>query len=275
MSADELRARLLADPDDVDAHLVYADWLLSEGHPQGALIALHHAHRGQPVTRELLYAEGDILRRNWAQLLGTLGDPGGIELKWRLGFIRWARFFDDGDAVGVAELMRTLFALPTALLLEAVGLERSDGLRTLDVAIATLVEAPPPLLRRVALLCNGYGRQPAFGNLAPLATLPRLDSLELRGRLSVETIAAFAAGSWRLRELTVAPSWDYDEGEDEDEDHAPTQRALLGRLVAAPALSTLECLYLDRFSPAVHTHLAEAHPSLNILPARPIRPETI
>jgi uncharacterized protein (TIGR02996 family) len=48
VSGDELLAAVIADPDDVDRRLVYADWLMAQGDPQGELIQLCERRRSHP-----------------------------------------------------------------------------------------------------------------------------------------------------------------------------------------------------------------------------------
>src|SRR5688572_31485854 len=50
-----------ADPDDVGAPLVYADWLQQQGHPRGALIAVQHRLSLNPRDNDLVEAERRII----------------------------------------------------------------------------------------------------------------------------------------------------------------------------------------------------------------------
>lgn len=100
MLGDELLAAIVADPEDVAAHLVYADWLSEQGDPRGELIALH-ARLAEGADEECLHALMAHLQEHKATFLGPLeeevmraetGQPtDGLELHWNLGFIQNAR----------------------------------------------------------------------------------------------------------------------------------------------------------------------------------------
>jgi uncharacterized protein (TIGR02996 family) len=82
---EELLAAVRADPEDVRARLVYADWLQAHGDPRGELIAL----QAQGLTKE---AE-QFVNVHAAELLGDDVAPYAdlLTLEWHLGFIRSAR----------------------------------------------------------------------------------------------------------------------------------------------------------------------------------------
>jgi len=236
--------------------LVYADWLQSVGHPQGDLIALAHAHLGVE-SREVLIAEGQILRRHWSRLLGDLSDPGGVDLTWRLGFIRSARVFDDGDHLRADNILQTLLHLDTALLIEHVTLERRDGQPALDAAIAALMASPPSLLHSVTLRPTRFPhRGNDLGDIRPLAALPRLDTLELNGPLEHHVASAFHERDWRLRSLTLRS-----EDPDEDEPDDPRLSRMIHLLLALPSLVELRVQHLSQLA---HEELCGLYPHLRI-----------
>ncbi len=81
-----LEAELEADPHAVEPFLIYADALSQRGDPRGELIMLHH-HGAHAEAAELI-------RRHARELTGGLAPlpVESVELEWRLGFVRAARF---------------------------------------------------------------------------------------------------------------------------------------------------------------------------------------
>jgi uncharacterized protein (TIGR02996 family) len=64
-----LEAGLRADPEDIGAALVYADWLQQRGHPRGALIAVQHRLSSDPNNTILLDEERRLFRDSGDALL--------------------------------------------------------------------------------------------------------------------------------------------------------------------------------------------------------------
>jgi uncharacterized protein (TIGR02996 family) len=89
----ELEAAILRDPDDVDAHLVYGDWLQGQGHPQGELIQLmHELERASESQADLLREQIlSLFRRSLKVLLGK-------ELAQRVSTdgVRWEEMYEGG-----------------------------------------------------------------------------------------------------------------------------------------------------------------------------------
>lgn len=95
----ELEAAILADPDDDDGYLVYADWLQSVGDPRGELIAVEHRTSRPPghipgPARNTAPDELPALRRREflratfaCQLVHPLAVDHALRLRWRLGFV--------------------------------------------------------------------------------------------------------------------------------------------------------------------------------------------
>src|SRR5687767_3359435 len=48
----ELEKRILANPDDAEAYLVYGDWLQSQGDPRGELVVLQHQILQKPEFKK-------------------------------------------------------------------------------------------------------------------------------------------------------------------------------------------------------------------------------
>jgi uncharacterized protein (TIGR02996 family) len=175
----ELERALLADPDDVEAHLVLGDWLQDRGHPRGELIALMHRterepHRDpRPLADELraLFVEhrrallGDLVQGLAPQAIADAVQvkDGGVRLDladgslrsgWRLGFLRSVRIADtparDGTDDGAP--LEALLAHPSARLVQelTLGLMRYDDPGDYGEALELLAAAGPrPTLRRL------------------------------------------------------------------------------------------------------------------------------
>jgi uncharacterized protein (TIGR02996 family) len=220
---DELRAQLLAAPDDVGAHLVYADWLQSQGDPHGDLIVAQQEYPAHPVAERILRLHGRLL----------LGNLDGVDCAWRCGFIRYARLFGEERPTATAAVLDELLQLPTVLLLEELCIERTDSdEHSLRPAIEALCRRPPPLLQRLTLGPCYPAPFPAITNINGLdKATPRLKQLRLCSRFGGYVLDALVAAQWRLDELTLRP-----EGAAEVED--------LPRVLAAPSMSELRKLEL-------------------------------
>jgi len=87
---DTFLARIAKTPDDIDAYLVYADWLQQQGDPRGEFILLCHHAEQQTRDRNspaIAAARDQAIVDQAAQLLGDLHGPllrGEIEMSWRL-----------------------------------------------------------------------------------------------------------------------------------------------------------------------------------------------
>jgi uncharacterized protein (TIGR02996 family) len=85
--ADDLLARVLAEPGDHELRKVLADALVEEGHPRGELIHLQYARLEGRGTPEMAEREKLLLERHGPDLLGPLvGAVGSYEIE--RGFLR-------------------------------------------------------------------------------------------------------------------------------------------------------------------------------------------
>jgi uncharacterized protein (TIGR02996 family) len=144
-----LEAALVAKPDDDQALMVYADWLLGRNDPRGELISLQREMRGvQDRVRfmELKKEEAVLHARHDAAWLGKLVadhlGQGQVRLAWSRGFVDVA-VIQEGKG-NHAELVAELLASPVALLLrklEAIGPDVAD----------VIVRARPRCLEHVYL----------------------------------------------------------------------------------------------------------------------------
>ena len=92
----ELERTILADPDNMEAYQVYADWLQGEADPRGELAALQVA-QARVDNAEMQAREQALLDANRQQLLGSLPDVepneygAPLELRWHAGWVFSAR----------------------------------------------------------------------------------------------------------------------------------------------------------------------------------------
>ena len=146
----ELEAAILKDPDNVDAYLVYADWLQGQGDPRGELIALQHAASqasGAEAT-ELKKKVTALIKKHQSLLFGELKDAvkeEELKAEWHLGFIRSARVgqkdYDSERDIG--ELTQELLALPSARFLRGltIGMASFDGENEYGDVISAIAKA--------------------------------------------------------------------------------------------------------------------------------------
>jgi uncharacterized protein (TIGR02996 family) len=201
----DLEQAIIADPRSVDAYLVYADWLQSQGDPRGELAALQHALITDPgqskkVERSTaaLFKErrAYFLPPRWTEMLRKRPGKGKHEagycaVEWRCGFIHRARVGRNSNKppYTVRELTAMLLAHPSARLLcelEIGGLGVKDELHDYSDVLQVISEARLPALRRLVLAYLDPGQcEPEFakvGDVSTLATaLPGVEQLALRG----------------------------------------------------------------------------------------------
>ncbi len=223
----ELERLVQARPDDPKAHLVYADWLKSQGDPRGDVIESQLSAAAEPPKARRLKARAkklldEHIEQHWAPKYPALADrfrswnkglrqpsADGIvnwsssQLLFRWGLLRSVGMLDwpaplveaglgllgDEDAAFVEEL--TLKNTRVADLSVLSGLR---SLRVLDLSGAKKVNGLEPLskLERLEeLSLNGT----AVSDLKPLAALPRLYRLSLNGTriTKLNDLAAFRA----------------------------------------------------------------------------------
>jgi uncharacterized protein (TIGR02996 family) len=222
---DELEQKIFADPDGVDAHLVYADWLTEHGDPRGELIMLQHGKK---------IAEADaLLAAHRAHFLGDLPDDKQLfKADWALGFIRAARI-SAGDDCAPPEAYEELARLPSARFLRELtfGVAIHDDTNIYNEVVQALVAAGvAPTLR--TLFFGDFTYEDCelswseLGDLSSLwPVLARLRSLRLRagamtlgaielpelrsfsvetGGFSAEDLRAVAAAKWpKLEHLEI------------------------------------------------------------------------
>jgi uncharacterized protein (TIGR02996 family) len=209
----ELEAKLIDNPGDVDARLIYADFLQSKGDPRGELIVLQH--RGKDAEADAyIAAHADELVGPLKLFERTWDHKPTRAFEWHLGFIRSALIGyeshtdrpdkEDGDELDdldhkEARADRAVAALlthPSAMLLESLTVRMNmldDGMY-FDPVLQALAEHGAPALRTLRLgefqqagpggVQNDYDYENSwagFGNgTAVWAKLPRLENLRLQ-----------------------------------------------------------------------------------------------
>ncbi len=197
----ELARAILADPDDVQSYLVYGDWLQSQGHPRGELVAVHNALRAAPGLPDLVKAAGALLKKHERFLLGPLAPHQKTydgndrpAFGWHLGFIRSARLayssfsHEDGE-VDLGEITRSLLDHPSGQFLRDLvfGLNNDDGDTDYSEVVAALCEAPRPSIRSLFLADFEYPDEnemswnPVGDVSAVFGALQNLERLVLQG----------------------------------------------------------------------------------------------
>ena len=227
----ELEARILADPDDLSAYLVYGDWLAERGDPRGELIAVQAKLKETPADATLQEREKKLLADNANTWLGDLAgkDEKDLAIRWRLGFIDSVRFGPALDAyewssLDFAEALGTALALPGAHFIRELvfGSQESDDYpASWQNCIDALVEhGVPKALRRLEFVRGGYwdisstelgdlsALYPLLASLRELAiemgamqlgsmVLPSLRSLEIvTGGLTRANLESIASAKW-------------------------------------------------------------------------------
>lgn len=204
----ELEARIVADPDDTAALLVYADWLQARGDPRGELIVVQLRRATAPDDAALRAREAELLRQHRARWLGELAElrPRDLDVTWRHGFVHAVRIGPPLEAheateidVGVA--LGRLVRLPAAEMVRelAIGAIERNGYPTAwTPAIAGIAaHGVPPNVAALSLRCGSYWdlAATALGDLSP--AYPRLSGLRA---LSIE-MGALELGAIALPEL--------------------------------------------------------------------------
>jgi uncharacterized protein (TIGR02996 family) len=97
----ELEAAIAKNPDDLDAYLVYADWLQGQGDPRGELISLHVALEDKPDDKKLTKQANALIAEHADHFYGPFAEEitrkkskyerVAITVEWRRGFFDTVR----------------------------------------------------------------------------------------------------------------------------------------------------------------------------------------
>jgi uncharacterized protein (TIGR02996 family) len=212
----ELEAAIEKAPDNVEAYLVYGDWLQSQGDPRGELIAIQcAAHQAEGEEAKKLKSKASGLVRKYKEyLLGPLVNEEKVQeeevqVEWQFGFIKSARlargdFDSDFDVAGA---VKQLLALPSGRFLRELTLGMADfEENSYHAVIDALAEVGCPTLEKLFIGDFNYPDDTEIswtqlGSIEPLyKALPHLRSLKVCGG-SLEL--GKAVNLPELREFTV------------------------------------------------------------------------
>ncbi len=188
----ELEANVADNPDDVNAYLVYADWLQSTDDPLGEFVALSCRAASDPVLKKLANKQLKLHEKTW---LGALAEHTDLaSLEWRNGFIESARVTMEFEGDPHAKkLLTALLKLPTCQFLRSLTLglyydEAEEYEVNYNGAGKVLVaHGPMPSLRSLFIGDFDYPDETEIswahlGNLGGVwALYPNLKTLRLRG----------------------------------------------------------------------------------------------
>ncbi|MGN6105003.1 MAG: WGR domain-containing protein [Kofleriaceae bacterium] len=185
---------------DDGAFLVLADWLQSQGHPWGELIALHHAMASAPEAQRAVLAESEaaLLAARGPALVGAASRHSCSQFAWHLGFLRTATLGTAATAEAMSAAVDELLALPAAHLLEGLILnplpaalatqrdwgDSGDSIVDPWTDLAGLAARIPPRISHLGFGAPGraataYVQMPSFDQIGAL--FPALRKLEITG----------------------------------------------------------------------------------------------
>lgn len=153
----DLEKAILADPDDADPYLVYADWMQANGEIRGELVVLQHTNKTKEANA--------LIKKHGEWFLGELGKTKSpvFELEWFCGYIKSAQIgwepFEDyhsdiEDEREVCEKQLLAFLKhPSARFLRElrIGPIPVEERMTLDGCATVIEEIKPPCLRKLYL----------------------------------------------------------------------------------------------------------------------------
>lgn len=183
-------------PDDDATWMVYADWLLAQGHPRGELIAAALQAETNAGAAKAVLKLVDRYREVFVgplQPFQLVDDWSGNEaFTWRRGFIHRARFSmgsDQPTRPQLTDAIATLLTHPSGRFLQelAIGLTGYDVGEPLDPVCAIVAQHGAPSLRRLHVGDFLYPDECEIswytvGDLTALwPALPRLAALVVQG----------------------------------------------------------------------------------------------
>ena len=213
-----VETRIIADPNDLVAWGVHADWLASQGDPRAQLIAIH---------RRMLDTEG----REWHELqeraarlirdqrfLGDVPKRWGpaVHIGWRLGYVAHAHFQEGKRDLDAPAFLRTLYGLESARFLQGLALVANN----VPQVLAELAAQSRPSLRalrlvgpRLGLLTTALRATPSLRWLGLQGTFETLGLVWPRGleQLAIRTsspgMLEVVVRAPSLRSLTLGINW--------------------------------------------------------------------
>jgi uncharacterized protein (TIGR02996 family) len=215
---DELAARIAEAPDDVQARIVFGDWLEAAGDPRGELVQIQARRLSHPDDLQLAHREAVFLRRYNSYLLGPLAEYDSTRPTFRFGFIDELevdpRAFVEAHAHPSLRFLRKLVVRGSVE--DLIALAGQLPPRLTSLALRGLHERDPVSLHEVLrnadaleeLACDGMT---AGLDLAVLRA-PRLRSLQLTyhavtgetWRAALPALERLSLGCYLEREATSA-----------------------------------------------------------------------
>ena len=170
-----LEATLREQPEDVESHLIYGDWLQARGDARGQLIALQHAitQAAESERPQLLAREREFRSEHLGHLFGPLRSLAErLVQRWSLGFIDAAWVGAGGldrSLAGPFEVLSALLRLPIAARMTELGLTNSlvhaHGLERLLCSSEVIANLRALELGAPVKLERERRRMPAFARL--------------------------------------------------------------------------------------------------------------
>jgi uncharacterized protein (TIGR02996 family) len=162
----ELEAKLIEDPTNVDIHMVYADFLQSNGDPRGELIMLQNAGKTKEAEA-LLEKHADQFYGDVLPIYSKTIDGSGTDAyEWRLGFIRKAIFsydsnceddieveYDDDVKIKLENAIEALLTHPSGALIEeiVIPINMLDDGAYFGPCVEAIAKHGSPSLRRLRI----------------------------------------------------------------------------------------------------------------------------
>lgn len=267
----QLRAALMADPDDVATRSVYADWLIERGDVRGEIMQLRHAGRHAEASALLNVHHRAIVESVQPFTRGASAHTGLVE-RIEIGADQLARHAGallarhpihrlQVFATKAAQLAKLVPVTPLLARTRDLHLEGRIARNTLGghTAIAPSVLAPTPLFANVralrltgigddlaewdrflstlaaphlvALVCDALPTAEVLAMVASPTTLPRLRALRFAKQPPVDDLEQLARSLASRAALSVLALWAWP---------AVAMPAIARILVEAPALVDLE-----------------------------------
>lgn len=163
MERRELEAKLIANPDNADAFLVYADYLQTQGDPRGELIMLHHTGK-MDEAKDYLEQHKEVLLGPLANYRTTFDGEAADAFEWRLGFIRSARLsydsncvddveveLEEGEEVSLVGAVEAVLTHPSGMLLEeiVIPINMLDDGCYFEPVLQAIAKHGAPMLKRL------------------------------------------------------------------------------------------------------------------------------
>lgn len=192
--AGDLESAIHADPDDLAAWKVFADWLQGEGDPRGDLVAVHIALAEKPTDAGLKARASELMQTQHKALFGEI-DPDELgecwSCDWHMGFWKRVKIGVDWDHdIELVKLLGQVLRHPSARFLQTLelGLADNEGENYYDDLIKSLVKhGKRPGLRRLHVGAFEYPDETEIswtevGDVSKAyAVLPDLEDLQVTG----------------------------------------------------------------------------------------------